>query len=54
MSVLNVRRLQAIGEARIQLDDLISGVPDDGATPARAPEQSNAWRVVPWALASSA
>ncbi len=45
------RRLQAIGEARIQLDDLISGVPDDGAAPARAPVQSNAWRVVPWAVA---
>ena len=45
------RRLQAIGEARIQIDDLISGVPEELAAPARAPVQSNASRVVPWALA---
>ena len=45
------RRLQAIGEARIQIDDLISGVPEELAAPALAPVQSNASRVVPWALA---
>ncbi len=45
------RRLQAIGEARIQIDDLISGVPEELAAPARPPVQSNASRVVPWALA---
>ena len=45
------RRLQAIGEARIQIDDLISGVPEELAAPALPPVQSNASRVVPWALA---
>ena len=30
------RRLQAIGEARIQIDDLISGVPEELAAPVRS------------------
>ena len=45
------RRLQAIGEARIQIDDLIHGVPEELSAPARPPVQSNAWRAVPWTVA---
>ncbi len=45
------RRLQAIGEARIQIDDLIGGVPQEVAATALAPAPSTAARLVPWALA---
>ena len=44
------RRLQAIGEARVQLDDLLSGAPDAtvGPTPSRV---LPLWqRALPWAL----
>ena len=43
------RRLQAIGEARVQIDDLLSGAPEDARAPAlsRAPPR---WqRALPWA-----
>jgi serine/threonine-protein kinase len=42
------RRLQAIGEARVQIDDLLSGAPEDAGAPAllRAPPR---WqRALPW------
>ena len=46
------RRLQAIGEARIQIDDLIGGVPEESRPlRLRPPVPSSASRAVPWALA---
>src|SRR4029077_15086387 len=47
------RRLQAIGEARVQIDDLVSGAPDAAGVPAllRAPPR---WRhTLPWAVAGA-
>ena len=45
------RRLQAIGEARIQIDDLIGGVPDDSSAQARPAALSSTSRAVPWTVA---
>ncbi len=45
------QRLQAIGDARISLEEMIAGVPEPLAL---RPETRNRWlRVLPWALATS-
>ena len=48
-------RLQAIGDARVQIEELLSGAPEEAsapAVPARSPRP--AWsRAVPWTLAAS-
>jgi serine/threonine protein kinase len=54
------RRLQAIGEARIAIEETISGAPDTGATLAAAPGRApgpplQPWRqALPWAIAAAA
>jgi serine/threonine-protein kinase len=47
------RRLQAIGEARVQIEDLVSGSSDDTDRSAMA-AASPRWRALPWALAALA
>jgi serine/threonine protein kinase len=48
------RRLQAIGEARVQIDDLLSGAPDSAGTPA-LPRALARWRrALPWGMAGTA
>jgi eukaryotic-like serine/threonine-protein kinase len=43
------RRLQAIGEARVQIDDLLSGVPDTAGAPAILRALPLRQRALPWA-----
>jgi serine/threonine-protein kinase len=48
------RRLQAIGEARVQIDDLLSGAPEVVGAPAPA-RAARLWRrVLPWSLTGMA
>jgi serine/threonine-protein kinase len=44
------RRLQAIGEARVQIDDLLSGAPDATVAPAFSRALPRWRRVLPWAV----
>jgi serine/threonine-protein kinase len=50
------RRLQAIGEARVQIEDLLSGAPDATVAPAPSPVRVlPLWqRALPWALGTLA
>src|SRR5207247_2580330 len=43
------RRLQAIGEARVQIDDLLSGAPDAAGAPALSRALPLWQRALPWA-----
>jgi Tol biopolymer transport system component len=44
------RRLQAIGEARVQIDDLLSGAPDAPGAPALSRALPSWRRALPWAV----
>ena len=44
-------RLRDIGEARIRIDELLGGAPDEAGAPAVTPAASGWRRVVPWAAA---
>jgi Tol biopolymer transport system component len=44
-------RLRDVGEARIRIDELLSGVPDDAGASVLAPVPSASRRVMPWAAA---
>src|SRR5205085_829597 len=44
------RRLQAIGEARVQIEDLLSGAPDAAGAPPIARALPRWRRVLPWAV----
>ena len=46
-------RLRDIGEARLRIDDLFEGVPDDTRAPVITPAVPGWRRVVPWAAASA-
>ena len=46
------QRLQAIGDARIVLEEVLSGAPQDGASGAVTPAQTRWLRGLPWALAA--
>ena len=47
------RRLQAMGEARVQIDDLLSGVPDEASVRA-LPRARSLWRrALPWSVAAA-
>jgi serine/threonine-protein kinase len=48
------RRLQAIGEARVQIDDLLSGTPDTVRAPALSSVPPLWRRALPWSVASIA
>ena len=48
------RRLQAIGEARAQIDDLASGSIDDGADREKAARVAGWRRALPWLIAAAA
>ena len=48
------RRLQAIGEARVQIDDLLSGTPDAVRTPALSRVPPLWRRALPWSVAGTA
>ncbi len=48
------RRLQAIGEARVQIDDLLSGAPDVAGTPALSRALPRWRRALPWGVAGTA
>jgi serine/threonine-protein kinase len=48
------RRLQAIGEARVQIDDLLSGAPDAAGAPALARALPRWRRALPWGAAGTA
>ena len=48
-------RLQAIGDARVQIDELLSGAPDDASNATMAPAASSASRSgLPWIVAAAA
>ena len=44
-------RLRDIGEARLRIDELLGGAPDEAGAPAITPARSGWRRVVPWAAA---
>src|SRR5205823_3378766 len=44
------RRLQAIGEARVQIEDLLSGAPQEASAPALLRALPRWRRVLPWAV----
>ena len=48
------RRLQAIGEARVQIDDLLSGAPDAAGAPALSRALPRWRRALPWGVAGTA
>jgi Tol biopolymer transport system component len=48
------RRLQAIGEARVQIDDLLSGAPDAAGASALSRALPLWWRMLPWGVAGTA
>src|SRR5438552_17342899 len=48
------RRLQAIGEARVQIEDLLSGAPDVAGVPALSRALPGWRRALPWGVAGMA
>ena len=48
------RRLQAIGEARVQIEDLLSGAPDAAGAPALSRALPRWRRALPWGVAGTA
>jgi serine/threonine protein kinase/Tol biopolymer transport system component len=46
------RRLQAIGDARVQIEELLSGAPEDVSAPARSGPAPLWPRALPWAIAA--